>query len=134
MRSVTFNSLWLHGLQPRGSSIHGISQARILEQGCHFLLQRMFLTQGSNQVSWTSRQILYHWATKEAHTIHTGEKKKKHLSLMSGNTWQTWLYFYNRCIYSMVILWLMDLLCASCALVLFYATNIVTSHWFLINF
>ena len=30
------------------SSVHGISQARILEWGCHFLLQGIFLTQGSN--------------------------------------------------------------------------------------
>ena len=28
------------------SSIHGISQARVLEWGCHFLLQGLFLTQG----------------------------------------------------------------------------------------
>ena len=32
---------------PPGSSVHGISQARILEWD-HFLLQGMFLTQGSN--------------------------------------------------------------------------------------
>ena len=33
---------------PPGSSVHGISQARILGMGCHFLLQGVFLTQGSN--------------------------------------------------------------------------------------
>ena len=33
---------------PPGSSAHGILQARILEGGCHFLLQGIFLTQGSN--------------------------------------------------------------------------------------
>ena len=31
-----------------GSFVHGISQARTLELGCHFLLQRFFPTQGSN--------------------------------------------------------------------------------------
>ena len=31
-----------------GTSVHGIPQARILEQGCHFLLQGIFPTQGSN--------------------------------------------------------------------------------------
>ena len=31
-----------------GSSIHEIFQARILELGCHFLLQGIFPTQGSN--------------------------------------------------------------------------------------
>ena len=29
-----------------GSSVHGISQARILELGCHSLLQRIFLDSG----------------------------------------------------------------------------------------
>ena len=33
---------------PPGSSVHGISQARILGMGCHFLLQGVFLTQGLN--------------------------------------------------------------------------------------
>ena len=31
-----------------GSSVHGILQARILESGCHALLQGIFLAQGSN--------------------------------------------------------------------------------------
>ena len=31
-----------------GSSVHGISQTRILEKGCHFLLQGIFLTQRLN--------------------------------------------------------------------------------------
>ena len=33
---------------PPGSSVHGISKARILEWGCHFLLQEIFPTQRSN--------------------------------------------------------------------------------------
>ena len=39
---------------------------------CHFLLQRIFPTQGLNRVSWGScigRRILYHWATWEAKGI-----------------------------------------------------------------
>ena len=48
----------------RGSSVHGILQARILV-GCHFLLQGIFPTQGSNQcllrVSCIGRWVLYHW-------------------------------------------------------------------------
>ena len=41
--------LWLHELYPPGFSAHGISQARILAgMGCHFFLQEIFLTQGSN--------------------------------------------------------------------------------------
>ena len=42
---------------PPGSSVHRILQARILELGCHALLQGIFLTQGSN-----SRLLcLLHW-------------------------------------------------------------------------
>ena len=45
---------------PLGSSVHGIFQARI--QGCHFLFQGIFLTQGSNPCLLCllhCRQILY---------------------------------------------------------------------------
>ena len=36
-----------------GSSVHGILQARMgWEMGCHFLLQGIFLTQGSNLLLW----------------------------------------------------------------------------------
>ena len=42
---------------PPGSSVHGISSAKIL--GCHFLLQGIFLTQGSNTGLLHCRQILH---------------------------------------------------------------------------
>ena len=42
---------------PPRSSIHGIFQARILEWGCYFPLQGIFLTQGSNP----SLLSLLHW-------------------------------------------------------------------------
>ena len=44
---------------PPGFSVHGILQARILEWGSHFLLQRIFPTQGSNPSLLCCRQILY---------------------------------------------------------------------------
>ena len=44
---------------PLGSSVHGILQARILE-GCHFLLQGIFPTQGLNSGLLHCWQILYH--------------------------------------------------------------------------
>ena len=46
-----------------GSSVHGNLQATIPGVGCHFLLQGIFLTQEANHASYTSRNILYHWAT-----------------------------------------------------------------------
>ena len=39
---------------PPGSSVHGILQARILEKGCHFLLQGIFLTLGIELTSLMS--------------------------------------------------------------------------------
>ena len=44
---------------PPGSSVHGISQARITGVGCNFLLQGIFLTQGLNPGLPHYRQILY---------------------------------------------------------------------------
>ena len=50
------------------SSVHGISQARILDRG-HFLSQRIFMTQGSNpRLLHMGRWILYHWATWDANS------------------------------------------------------------------
>ena len=43
---------------PPGSSVHRISQARIL--GCHFLFWGIFLTQESNPNLLLGRWILYH--------------------------------------------------------------------------
>ena len=50
-----------------GSSVHGISQARIPGVGYHFLLQGIFLIQSSNTSFLLGRQILYLgiWATWE---------------------------------------------------------------------
>ena len=58
-------------------TVHGIFQARILEwlaimaMGCHFLLQRICLTLGSNPtyvscISCIGRWILYHWSHLES--------------------------------------------------------------------
>ena len=49
---------------PRGSSVHGIFRQEY-RVGCHFLLQGIFLTQGSNSHLLHLlhyRQILYNWA------------------------------------------------------------------------
>ena len=46
--SVVSDSWWLHECSPPGSSVHGIFLARILELGCHALLQGIFPTQELN--------------------------------------------------------------------------------------
>ena len=58
-RSVMSNSLLPHGSLP-ASSVHEILQVRILGVGSHFLLQGIFVTQGSNPGLPHCRQILYH--------------------------------------------------------------------------
>ena len=61
---------------PPGSSVHGILHARILGQAvCHFLLQGIFPTQGSNLCPLgllCCKQVLYHWATTEAQEYWSG--------------------------------------------------------------
>ena len=45
---------------PPGSSVRGISQARMTRMGCHLLFQGIFLTQRSNPGLLHRRWILYH--------------------------------------------------------------------------
>ena len=54
---------------PPGSSVHGILQARTLEWVAHFLLQGIFLTQGSNP-------SLLHWQEDSLPLSHLGNPKK----------------------------------------------------------
>ena len=50
---------------PPGSSVHGISQARVLEWVCHFLLQGIFLTKGWKLALLHYRRILDHSSHQE---------------------------------------------------------------------
>ena len=54
---------------PPGSSIHGISQARILGWVAISSSRRSSQSRDQIQVSWIGRWILYHWATKEARDL-----------------------------------------------------------------
>ena len=49
-----------------GSSVHGISQTRILEGVDIFFFKGSFQLRDWIHVSCVGRQILYHWATREA--------------------------------------------------------------------
>ena len=51
--------LWTVGALP-GSSVHGDSPGKNTGVGCHFLLQGIFPTKGSNPGLLHCRQILYH--------------------------------------------------------------------------
>ena len=55
-----------HGLCPPGFSVHGISQARILQWVAVSFSRGSSWPRDQTPVSCVSRWILYHWATREA--------------------------------------------------------------------
>ena len=68
------------GSSPRGSSVHRIFQARILERvACHFLLQGIFPTQGSN----LNLLHLLHWQVDSLPLHHLGSPLYIHLFINS---------------------------------------------------
>ena len=64
---------------PWGSSVHGILQAKILEWVTISYSPGVLQTQGLNPCLLRGRQILYHWATREA--------PETLVSLKKENTW-----------------------------------------------
>jgi len=67
---------------PLGSSVHGICQARILEWVANSFSRGSSQPRDWTHVSCIGRQILYHWATREArseiHIILSGARKNTH--------------------------------------------------------
>ena len=61
---------------PPGSSVHGISQARILEYAAISFFRRSSWPRDQTQVSRVGRWILYHWATRAS--LYTSNKHLKH--------------------------------------------------------
>ena len=55
-------ALW----DPMDCSLPWNSPGKNTRVGSHFLLRGIFPTQGSNHVSSIVKQVLYHWATREA--------------------------------------------------------------------
>ena len=64
--SVVSNALWPHGLGPARVLGPWDSPGKNTGVSCHFLLQGIALTQGSNPHSCNGRWVLYHCATWEA--------------------------------------------------------------------
>ena len=59
-----FQTLWdSMDCSSPGSSVHGILQARVLDEGCDFLLRGPSWPRQRTRVSSVSSQMLYHWAT-----------------------------------------------------------------------
>ena len=74
----SLSHIWLcvSDCSPPGSSVHGLSQARILEWVGISFSRGSSWSRDRTQVSCIGKWILYYWATKEAHTyiyiyIHT---------------------------------------------------------------
>ena len=67
------DSLWPHGWAPLCPSDSSGNNTGVC---CQTLLQGIFLTQGSNPYLLLSRQILYPWATREAHTEYAAAAAK----------------------------------------------------------
>ena len=59
---------------PPGSSVHGISQTRMLECVVISFSRGSSWLRDWTHVSCIGRQVLYHWATKEAHLLCTATK------------------------------------------------------------
>ena len=56
--------------------------------GCHFLLQGIFLTQGSNLCLLFDWQVLYHWTLGSLEAIHHQAKTLQSTHIQSNNdTW-----------------------------------------------
>ena len=68
MCSVMSDSLWPHGLQPARLLYPWNFPGKNAGMGSHFLLQGIFLIQGSNLYLLHWRWILYCWATWEDQT------------------------------------------------------------------
>ena len=68
-RSVVSNSLWPHGLQPTRLLRPWDSPGKNTGVGCHFLLQGIFPTQGSNPGLPHCRQMLYHLSHQGSHLL-----------------------------------------------------------------
>ena len=61
---------------PLGSSVHGISQARILEWVAISFSKSSSWSRDQAHISWIGRQTLYHWATNKALLIRVKVKLK----------------------------------------------------------
>ena len=66
---------------PPGSSVHGISQARVLEWVAISLLQGIFLTQGLSPCLLHWQVVLHHWPTRE---VLLGHASSGHLLSQQG--------------------------------------------------
>ena len=80
---------------PPGSSVHGIFfffffSGKNTGVGCHFLLQGIFLIQGSNLCLLHCRQTLYHRANGAASGLQVRNKQRKVPPETDSKEWMPW--------------------------------------------
>ena len=88
------------GLLPPGFSVCWVFQAKITGIGCHFLLQGIFLTQGSNPCILCP----LHWQADSSPLVPPG---KPHTRWRSHNSWR-WDCSTNRCGCSPLSWWILS--------------------------
>ena len=93
--SVISDSSWPCGLySPSGSFIHGILHVRT-RVGYHFLLQRIFLAQGSNTGFLHCRQILYYLSHPRNPFLNIPYYKWWNMNT-EPSTNKAWFYCFHR--------------------------------------
>ena len=83
MKSLSRDSLWPHGLSPTRLLHPWNSPGKSTGVGCHFLLQGLFPTQGSNPGLPHCRQTLYHLS-------HQGSQCRVILNNKFRQGWKMW--------------------------------------------
>ena len=87
---------------PSGSSVHGDSPGKNIGVGCHALLQRIFLTQGSNPGLPCCRQTIYHeshqgsprileWVAYPLSTGTSQPMNRTGVSCITGGFFTSWI-------------------------------------------
>ena len=85
--SVMSDSLQPHGLYPPGSSVHGISQARILEWVTIFSFRGSSQPRDGTHVSsifCIGRRILYHYTTWEVQVSYWSQVFKRLIKFLKS--------------------------------------------------
>ena len=79
---------------PSGSSVHGISQGKILEWVAISFSRGSFQPRDWTHISWINRQIIGHWATREAPCCISNRKKFPQFSsrAMQHNGWEQLIF------------------------------------------
>ena len=95
-RSIIPGSLWSHGLQPMRLFCPWDFPGKDAGMGCHFLLQRIFPTQGSNPGLLHCRQILYRMSYKGSPIVMAFySKPSQSISVWSRNKYSQSDYTIN---------------------------------------